>query len=74
MNFNLSGPYDPYGPNQPTPQSALGMMNANVPPRTLREQIGDRVAWHEGQIVNLKAALEALSPDVEKALNALQKL
>ena len=43
-------------------------------PRSLREQLTDRIAQHQAQIDNLKEALDAMTPEVERALNALQKL
>lgn len=45
-----------------------------IKPRTLREQLQDRIASYESQIADLREAIDALSPDVEKALNALQKI
>lgn len=52
------------------------MANANQParPRTIREQLEDQIAHHKAKIADLEAACEALTPDVEKALDALQKL
>jgi len=43
-------------------------------PRSLREQLTDRIAQHQAQIDNLKEALDSMAPEVERALNALQKL
>lgn len=43
-------------------------------PRTLREHLTDQIAYHRGKIADLEAACAALTPDVEKALDALQKL
>jgi len=43
-------------------------------PRSLREQIQDQIAYHGGKIEDLIAAKAALTPDVEKALDALPKL
>lgn len=43
-------------------------------PRTLREQLQDQIAFHRSKIADLEEACESLTPDVEKALNALQKL
>mgnify|MGYP001558872843 CR=1 FL=1 len=71
MNFNLGGNY---------PQNAMcetkqaGPLESPIRPRTLREQLQDRIAGHNAQIANLQEACDALTPDVEKALNALQKL
>lgn len=70
MNFNLGG-----GPCTDTPYAIEKQMaNTLAKPRTLREQLTDRIAGHNAQIANLQEALDALTPDVEKALNALQKL
>lgn len=64
------------GDNYPTPTGALGLANMNsaVKPRTLREQVQDQIAFHTAKIADLQDALDALTPDIEKALNALQKL
>lgn len=43
-------------------------------PRTLTEQLNDKIAYHEFEVTKLKEALAALTPDVERALNALSKL
>jgi len=57
-------------------ETAAKMQNVSgiYKPRTLREQLNDRIAAHKAEIAKLEEALEALSPDVEKALNALSKL
>lgn len=59
-------------------EQGYDMQNAKmaipVKPRTLREQLQDRIAGYESQIADLREAIDALSPDVEKALNALQKI
>ena len=47
---------------------------AMVKPRTLREQLQDQISHHEAKIADLREAVDSLSPDVEKALNALGKL
>ena len=43
-------------------------------PRTIRESLQDQIAGYKAKIADLEAACEALTPDVEKALNALQKI
>lgn len=48
--------------------------NSTVPRRTLREQIQAQIAFHRAKISDLESADEALSPEVERALNALSKL
>ncbi len=70
---NLGGAYaekEQYLTNQTNAVAMVGMSK----PRTLRDQIQDRIAGHEAQIVSLKEALDALTPDVERALNALAKI
>jgi prefoldin subunit 5 len=70
MNFsNLVGT----GSNYPA-QEKLAAAGAVLKMRTLREQLQDQIAYHEAKIADLKAACDALTPDVEKALDALQKL
>ena len=43
-------------------------------PRTIRETLQDQMAYHSNKIKDLQAALDAMTPDVEKAFDALQKL
>lgn len=43
-------------------------------PRVLTEQLNDKIAYHENEILKLKEALSSLTPDVQKALDALSKL
>jgi hypothetical protein len=47
---------------------------ANPRTRTLTQQLDDQIRFHETKILLLKEAKAALSPEVERALNALQKL
>lgn len=71
MNFNLGPGYA----GQAVESHSFAMTRLDAyKPRTLREQIQDRIAGHKAQIVSLQEALDALTPDVEKALNALQKI
>jgi len=67
MNFGLNRLSEPMGAE--CQKSAMPMK-----PRTLREQLQDQMAYHRSKIADLEEACEALTPDVEKALNALQKL
>mgnify|MGYP001599360064 CR=1 FL=1 len=71
MNFNLSPSPSTYAAQEGDKSTTLHNV---YKPRTLREQIQDRIAGHNAQIVSLQEALDALTPDVEKALNALQKI
>jgi hypothetical protein len=43
-------------------------------PQTITELIDAQIGFHEAKIADLKAAKEAISPEVEKALNALAKI
>lgn len=54
----------------------LAETGGSVParPRTLTEQLNDRLAYHRNEIKKIEEAINALSPDVERALNALSKL
>lgn len=73
MIFGIGG-----GGNYPNATSAPydSGQNALTPfkPRTIREQVQDQIAHHTAKVADLQEALDALTPDVEKALNALQKL
>lgn len=42
--------------------------------RSLREQLQNQIAYHQYEIEKLENAINALSPDVERALDALAKL
>ncbi len=43
-------------------------------PRTLRETIDDQISHHKSKITDLEEAKKSLTPDVERALNALAKI
>ncbi len=43
-------------------------------PQTLTEMLDTQIAFHEKKIADLREAKAAISPDVERALNALAKL
>lgn len=42
--------------------------------RTFKESIGDQIAHHERKVAELKAVYESLTPDIEKFVEAMQKL
>lgn len=74
MDFGFGSRYDTCsGYNPSKGQSAL-LRNAAAQPRTLREQLTEQIAYHTAKIKDLTAAREALTPDVEKALDAFRKL
>ena len=68
MNFSLNR-YD-----GPSAQCGKSTGETMVRPRTLREQLQDQKVGLESRIADIDEALDSLTPDVEKALNALQKL
>lgn len=43
-------------------------------PQTLTEMLDSQISFYEKKISDLKEAKNAISPDVERALNALAKL
>jgi len=43
-------------------------------PQTITELINAQITYHQNKIDDLKSAKEAISPEVEKALNALAKI
>lgn len=43
-------------------------------PQTITEMLDSQILYYQSKIDDLKAAKEAISPDVERALNALAKL
>jgi len=48
--------------------------DASFRPQTLTERLDEQIAYHELKIKNLKEAKAAITPEIEKALNALAKL
>lgn len=64
------------GGQEATPYYAkeTGMLNAVPKPRTFKETIGDQIAYHQRKIDELTAVRDSLTPDVEKFVEALQRL
>lgn len=52
-------------------ESRLGAL---VKPRTFREQMQDQIAYHKSKVADLEGVLESMTPEVEKFVEALQKL
>ncbi len=50
------------------------LKTASQKPLTVSELLDGQIAYHESKIADLKEAKAAISPDVEKALNALAKI
>lgn len=42
--------------------------------RTYRERIQDKIAYHKSEIANLESLLNTLTPEVEKFIDASQKV
>lgn len=68
-NGNLGGGYEGGGTD-----SAPLMKDATFRPQTISELIDAQIGFHEKKISDLKEAKAAVSPEVERALNALAKL
>lgn len=64
----LDRPYDENCAKQ------AGSMEGTSRPQTITELIDAQIGYHQTKINDLKAAKEAISPEVEKALNALAKI
>lgn len=43
-------------------------------PRTFKENIQDQIAHHKAKIADLEAVRDSMSPEVEKFVEALQRL
>lgn len=54
--------------------SAKSALAGEFRPQTLTEMLDGQIAFHEKKIADLKEAKDAVSPEVERALNALAKL
>jgi len=53
----------------------LGMTNAiGIKSRTFREQIQDQISYHQARITDLEGVLESMTPEVEKFVEAIQKV
>jgi hypothetical protein len=56
----------------PSSENASGQIM--LKPRTLTEVLNDQIAFHKAKIADLEEAKAAISPEVERALNAIAKL
>jgi hypothetical protein len=59
------------GPDVLAKEMSSGQMTR---PRSFRENIQDQISYHESKIKDLKAVLESLTPEVEKFVEAIQRL
>lgn len=64
-----SGPYD-----EPKMMGAELQQSQGFKPRTFKETLSDQIACHERKIAELKAVYSSLTPELEKFVEALQKL
>lgn len=59
-------------PGYDSPSTAK--MASQMVPMTVTQLLDAQIKYHEGKIADLKSAKENVSPEVERALNALAKL
>lgn len=64
---NMGGNYD-----EPAAKSSGGIIRDR--PRTFKETIADQIAYHQAKIADLEAVRDSLTPEVEKFVEAIQKL
>lgn len=60
--------------NSDYPSATKSSYAIGVKPRTFRETIQDQMAHHKSKIDGLQSVLDSLSPEVEKFVEAMQKL
>lgn len=58
----------------PVTQGGPGMQNMMIKQRTFREQMQDQISHHQSKIKDLQAVLDSLTPEVEKFVEAVQKI
>ena len=51
-----------------------GLANTIIKIRTFREQIQDQISYHQAKITDLEGVLESMTPEVEKFVEAIQKV
>jgi len=69
FNQMIRGAYD-------SPIGKENMLGGNsiVKPRTFKETIQDQIAFYKSKIADLEEVRDSLSPEVEKFVEAIQKL
>lgn len=60
--------------NQCESKSAANIGNMIPKPRTFRETVQDQIAYHKSKIQDLQEVLDSMTPEVEKFVEALQKI
>lgn len=55
-------------------ETASDSLAVPMKPRSFKETIGDQIAFHERKIAELKAVYDSLTPEIEKFVEAMQKL
>lgn len=58
-----------YGPEVPK-EATLG----SYKPRTFKETISDQIAFHKSKVAELEAVRDSLTPEIERFVEAIQKL
>lgn len=53
---------------------SLGAVPTTYIPRGFRETIQDQIAYHKAKIEGLQAVIDSMTPEVEKFVEALQKV
>lgn len=71
FNQLVGGGYPSEG--QAMAKSATGALGT-YKQRTFREQIQDQIAFHKAKIDDLQEVLDSMSPEVEKFVEAIQKI
>jgi hypothetical protein len=63
-----------YGGNMPTQVEKSTGSLLEYKPRTFKETIQDQIAFHKNKVAELEAVRDSLSPEIEKFVEAMQKL
>ena len=58
------------------PENAIAKSSSSTAytPRTFKETINDQIAFHKAKIADLEAVRDSMSPEVEKFVEAIQRL
>ncbi len=73
MDLNELAGNSTNGPNEVIYDRAEGKM-AVYRERTFKERIADKIAYHTAEIEKLKAVHDTMTPDLEKFVEALNKV
>lgn len=56
-----------------TAKEAIGPLGS-YKPRTFKETISDQIAFHKSKVAELEAVRDSLTPEIERFVEAIQKL